>query len=194
MSKNQKSASGSRSLAVDVMLGVAAVLISAISVLVAISANQTQERLLAASTWPNLDFGTSNLNEASEEEISFELTNSGVGPARIRWYELSYKGQVHESFDAMFASCCKRPAEIPAQTVNTITSSVVPVLKVGDSIKLLRLKKSGNPDWLWQKVNVERRYVSLKVCYCSVLDTCWMFDSASKLLDPPVVATCPSSS
>jgi hypothetical protein len=192
MSKNQKSARGARSLAVDVMLGAAAVLISAISVLVAISANNTQERLLAASTWPNLDFGTSNLNDASEDEISFELTNSGVGPARVRWYQLSYKGQVFESFDAMFASCCKRPAEIPAKAVNTVTSAMAPVLKVGDTLKLLRLKKTGNPEWLWQQVNVERKYVSLKVCYCSVLDTCWMFDSASSVLDPPVIAACPS--
>ena len=38
----------------DLMIGAAAVLISAVSLGLAISANRTQERLLAASTWPFL--------------------------------------------------------------------------------------------------------------------------------------------
>lgn len=180
-----------RSLAVDVMLGAAAVLISAVSVAVAISANKTQERLLAASTWPSLSFGTSNLNDAMEPEISFELTNSGVGPARIRWYELRYKGQAFSNFNDLLTQCCKRPETQEPVSVNTITSSINPVLKAGDTLRPFRMRKADNPEWIWQPANVERNNVSIKVCYCSVLDTCWMFDSAAQVLDPPEVKRCP---
>ena len=191
MAENNEQNGRARSLAVEVMLGAAAVLISAISVAVAISANKTQERLLAASTWPNLSFGTSNLNDALEQEISFELSNSGVGPARVRWSQLRYKDKEFTDFNALLAACCKRPAEQEPQSVSTITSSINPVLKAGETVKILRLRKQGNPDWLWQQANIERNQVSIKVCYCSVLDTCWMFDSNAIPADPPEVKACP---
>ena len=189
--QNTQVSGRSRSLAVDVLLGAAAVLISAISVAVAISANTTQERLLAASTWPNLSFGTSNLNDALEDEVSFELSNSGVGPARIRWSQLSYKGKAVASLQELLELCCKRPVEIAAEKVTSISSSIDPVLKAGDTVKILRLRKAGNPDWLWQQANSERYKVAIEVCYCSVLDTCWMFDSSAIQQDAPEVSACP---
>jgi hypothetical protein len=185
-----------RTVAVDIMLGVAAVFISAVSVGVAISANRTQERLLAASTWPNLDFGSSNLNDALEPEISFEVSNSGVGPARIRWSQLFYKGREVKALTELFDACCKRPENLPADSplrrVSSITSTLGPVLKAGETLKLVRLRKKDNPEWLWPKANEERANVSIKICYCSVLDTCWMFDSIGTQLDPPVVKQCPA--
>jgi hypothetical protein len=185
-----------RTFAVDILLGAAAVLISAASVAVAISANKTQERLLAASTWPNLEFGTSNLNAALEPEISLEVSNSGVGPARIRWSQLRYKGQDVAGLEGLLEACCKRPENVPADSplrrIRSINSTLGPVLKAGDGLKILRLRQSDNPEWLWLKASEERANVSIKICYCSVLDTCWMFDSASDKLDQPVVKQCPA--
>jgi hypothetical protein len=179
------------------MLGAGAVLISAASVAVAISANKTQERLLAASTWPSLDFGTSNLSATLEPEISLEVSNSGVGPARIRWSQLRYKGQDVDGLNGLLEACCKRPDGLPVDSplrrTTNITSTLGPVLKAGDSLKILRLRQDANPQWLWQKANELRANVSIKICYCSVLDTCWMFDSASTQLDPPAVKQCPAS-
>ncbi|MBP6216216.1 MAG: hypothetical protein KA391_02360, partial [Luteimonas sp.] len=40
----------------ELVVGASAILISAVSLFVAISANRTQERMLAASVWPSLLF------------------------------------------------------------------------------------------------------------------------------------------
>jgi hypothetical protein len=46
----------------DVVIGAGVLLISLISLFVAVSANRTQERMLAASVWPSLMFGTSSVS------------------------------------------------------------------------------------------------------------------------------------
>jgi hypothetical protein len=177
-----------RSLAVDVLLALSAVLISALSLAVAISANRTQEKLLAASTWPSLQFGTSNLSDDLTPEISFQLSNAGVGPARLRWVALRYKDQPIGDQSALFKACCDSPDGARYQS-QSITSSIEPVLKAGETIKMFRLRKDGNPDWLIGKLNDERQHLTLRACYCSVLNDCWLFDSTSEQ-EPVSLAQC----
>lgn len=93
----------------EILIGAAAVLISLASLGLTISANRTQERLLAASTWPYLVFGTGNRMEDGTSAISMTLHNGGVGPARLAWLQVSYEGQPR--FDA---ASLLSPAAIPA--------------------------------------------------------------------------------
>lgn len=90
----------------ELFIGACVVLISLVSLFVAVSANRTQERLLAASTWPNLQSSSSNADRDGTRAISFNLVNNGVGPARIRSFELRYR----DRRCAIRANCCAHAA------------------------------------------------------------------------------------
>jgi len=42
----------------------------------------------------------------------------------------------------------------------------------------------------WERLNTERFKIQLKVCYCSVLDQCWMLDSLKD--EREQIASCPA--
>lgn len=169
----------------EYVIGGAAVLISAISLQLAISANQTQERLLAASTWPHVQYGTGNRLDDGTPAITFNLHNAGVGPARVMSVQLLYGGQPMPHAAALLLACCAKPgANAP-----TITSSPERVLVAGEEVTFLRLDQAMVDAPVWEALNRERFKVQLRACYCSVLDACWMLDSA--LGEPQPVAVCP---
>lgn len=72
-------------------MGASAILLSVVSLFVAISANRTQERMLAASIWPSLLFSTSNTAPDGTPQLGIDLLNRGIGPARVRWLEMYYR-------------------------------------------------------------------------------------------------------
>jgi hypothetical protein len=183
-----------RTLAVDIMLGIAAVSISAISLVVALSANRTQERLLAASNWPSLEFGTGNRSDDGSAVISLNLENNGVGPARIRSATISYADAAQPNSTALLKACCIAGIAAPTETpppITTITSPIDGVLKAGDTISFLRVEHDAVPTALWDLLNRERFKVRIEVCYCSILEDCWLLDSARGAADPAPVESCP---
>ncbi|MBL8299580.1 MAG: hypothetical protein JNN30_14680 [Rhodanobacteraceae bacterium] len=113
----------------DVVLSVGAVLISAVSLGVAVSSNRTQERLLAASTWPYVQYGTGNRDANGDDVINFSIANAGVGPARIQTFQLLYQGEPQANAGALLSHCC----DGKGKNLATVTSSVEGVLKVGES-------------------------------------------------------------
>ncbi len=172
----------------EYVIGGAAVAISAISLWVALSANQTQERLLAASTWPHLQFGTGNRLDDGTMAISFILHNAGVGPARVRSVVLSYDGKPVRYGGELLQACCG----LGDGPLTTITSDPVRVLVAGEEIVFLRLDASGANPAVFEALNRERWKVSVEACYCSVLGDCWMFDS--EVAEPQPIASCPAVS
>ena len=175
----------------ELVVGASAILISAVSLFVAISANRTQERMLAASVWPSLLFGTSNVNPEGEYTIAFELLNRGTGPARIRWAELLYDGVAIEDQEDLLRRCCESDANT-FHAEDVVTSGLQNrVLGVDEWVNFLLLPRQGTSEQLWQTLNRERRKIELRACYCSVLDDCWLFDSAAE--DPQPVRTCPAA-
>src|SRR5690606_24626701 len=90
----------------EVMIAIGVLMISAVSVFVAYNANRTQERILAASVWPALVFGTSNESPEGREQVSLDLLNSGIGPARIRWAEVLYGDKPVSGPYSLLTTCC----------------------------------------------------------------------------------------
>src|SRR5262245_64176986 len=109
-----------------------AVVVSLISLWVAFSANNTQERLLAASVWPTLEYGTGNRDDQGRDLIIMEIDNNGVGPARLRGVQVLYKGEVVPNSVALLRLCCGLAENAPVQTVTSGTRGRV--LKAGDKI------------------------------------------------------------
>lgn len=163
----------------------AAIVISSASLWIAVRAGQTQERLLAASVWPFLQFSTSDSYPAPGVEIDFNLQNAGVGPARVRWASLYYGGKAYASAEDAFRICCGA-----TKRVNRTTSYLQErVLVADETVRFIRVPKQGNDARMWSRLDAERLKFYVRACYCSVLDECWLFDS--RRAQPQPVRPCP---
>ena len=171
--------------ALEYIIGGAAVLISAISLALAISANRTQERLLAASTWPFLQFTTGNRGDDGKSAIHLNMQNAGVGPARIRVVQLEYSGKYQADARSLLNACCGANGK----GVTTITSGAEKVIGAGEVITLLRFDEADSDPAIWQAFNKERFKIRVAACYCSVLGECWLMDSMQSEAQP--LSACP---
>jgi hypothetical protein len=167
-----------------------AVVVSLISLWVAFSANDTQERLLAASVWPTLEYGTGNRDDQGRDMIILEIDNNGVGPARLRGVQVLYDGKVAANSIELLRICCGLGEGQPVQTITSGTRGRV--LKAGDRIEFMMLPIEANDAELWKRFNRERFKVEVRACYCSVLDACWMMNSTRT--EPEPVRSCPALS
>jgi len=161
-----------------------AVLISVSSITISVLGNRTQERLLAASVWPYLSFGSGNTSEdGTKQMIAIGVVNSGNGPARIRRFSLEYDGQAFTSASALLDRCCgTKPAVL-------ISSPIVGrVLRAGESVNLLQLPMAPEIAEGWHKLDKARFTFVYSACYCSTLNECW--NIRSDTADPTPVAAC----
>lgn len=172
----------------DLLMGLGVLLISAVSLWVAVSANRTQERMLAASVWPSLQFGTSNTSTEGEPQIALDLLNRGIGPARIRWAELSHDGKPVHDLRELLAACCSPAGDATPGFTSGLRQRV---LGADEWIQLVRIPRADLPDALWQALDQSRHKMRLRACYCSVLDECWILDSSQD--EPAPVKQCPAA-
>ncbi len=177
---------------VELLIGFCVVLISVISLFVAASANRTQERLLAASVWPNLQFANGNADRNGAPAITFDLVSRGVGPARVRWVELTYDGHRVDDSAQLLDRCCAREKRASGRPVVTTTSGINPrVVGPDEWITFFRMPREGNDAAAWRALERGLPRIVMRACYCSVLDDCWMLDSRRS--EPAPVARCPVS-
>lgn len=177
----------------DLFVGACALLVSAVSLLIAWQANRTQQRMLAASVWPYLAWDTSNFREdTQQQEVSLELHNNGVGPARIETLQLLYQGRPLADARELVHACCKAEVE-NLKNWSSRTSSVNPVvIPAHDRVEFFGILRNADNGALWEAFNRERFKVQGRACYCSVLDECWLLDSTQPAPQP--VRSCPAPS
>jgi hypothetical protein len=155
----------------DLILGCLAVVMSMVSVFIAMRDGRTMERLVAANTWPNISYGTSNERDGTKF-ITLDLQNTGVGPARIETVELFYKGQPMASSLAFMKACCGKG--VRTYSISDSRNVVVPAR---ETVSIIGMAPDANDPGVWDTLNKERFNVRLRVCYCSVFDECWVEDS-----------------
>jgi hypothetical protein len=161
-----------------------AVLVSIASVTISVLGNRTQERLLAASVWPYLSFGSGNTNDDGQKQVvTLEVTNSGNGPARIKRFDLEQDGVSVASASVLLERCCGLHPD------NVITSPIVgKVLRPGDKVMLLQVPFASSIADGWRKLDRARFGFVYSACYCSTLNECWNVRSDRD--EPEPVAVC----
>lgn len=181
----------------DAIVSIAAIFISAVSLYVAIEHGKTERDLVAANVWPFpraiLSNGYDNKNS-----IAIGISNGGVGPAKIRSYELFYRGQPVSSGLDLLRKCCGLPkdrAAVKAAFPNGTNNSIVDesVLRPGEENPVLRVPRSTSDAAITEqlaKVSVLTE-ITFRVCYCSVLDQCWISDLRSTHTQPVRQCTAP---
>jgi hypothetical protein len=166
---------------VDFAVPLSALAVSMISLAIAIHHGHTMQkmadenaRLVQANSWPLLQFTTGNANDKGESEITLNVENAGVGPAKLISLEIFHGDQrIRTPRDLVQAL---DPATTRPQLSLGLTMPVV--VRAGDSQLLIGLKRQGQ-ETFWDKLNTARFELRFRACYCSVFDECWVSDLAT---------------
>ena len=201
MAEKETSAFGRRHWT-DTLFAVAALFVSAISLWVGIRTEQANEKLVAASTWPYLFVESSNADADGAPVIHMDVTNSGVGPAKVESFELFWKGKAWPGADELVRACCGyRPFNF-ATDMGTKKTGILQggvegtIIRAGETRPFLTLRLTPDSMEVWKVLNVARSSMSYRICYCSVFDECWIGEfhgitSSAARLHPQRVKTCP---
>lgn len=158
-------------------------------------------RMVAASSWPYVQYSSGNLTDQGVAQVSLSLTNSGVGPARIERVEIRYDDRpIASSKDLMEACCVREPADRAALErqigAANLDNGVVTVgiegriLAAHEEVELLRLRRTSANAAVWERLDRARWQIKPRICYCSVFDECWIAQPRPQ--KPARVAQCPA--
>jgi hypothetical protein len=172
----------------DVVVSISAIFISAISLYVAIQHGKTERDLVAANVWPFPRQILSNGYDA-KGTIAIGLSNVGVGPLKVRSFELFYRGRSVRSGLDLLRQCCglgASDAAVKSQLPHGFRYSQVDetVLRPGEDDPVLRVERSDVAPEVPDRLSKALGQLSFRVCYCSVLDQCWINDLKSTRTEP----------
>lgn len=174
----------------DLAVPVSALLISVISLVIGIHHGRTMQemaqanaRLVQANSWPLLQFATGNSTDAGQPQISLNVENAGVGPAKLISLEIFHGEQRIRTPRDLMALLGPNVGRPPLQL--GVTTPMV--MRAGDSNLIVGMKREGQ-EALWDKFNTVRFELRFRACYCSVFDECWVSDLAT--VSPESVEHC----
>jgi hypothetical protein len=170
--------------AIDLIIAICVVLISVASLWIAVRSSDVQQRTLAASVWPYLDVGTSDVTSNDTEIIMYTIDNKGVGPGLLKWFVMSYHGKEYGDPREMLKACC-------GFSGNAITSRIHDrVIAARESIDFIRVLPKYMTAAQYHRLDIAERSIESHACYCDVLDDCWIFGAHEQ---PTPIASCPPS-
>ncbi len=162
----------------DLVMAICAIFISAVSLVVAIEHGRTERDLVAANSWPFLREDVTN-GAGSGKDIAFGVSNGGVGPAKIKSFEISLDGRPVASPADLLAACCGLPRDaegikrmLPHGAANMSMVDGT-VLRPGEVNDVLTIAQAKADPGLFARLDASLLRLTFKVCYCSVLDQCW---------------------
>lgn len=170
---------------INILASLLAVFVSLLSLWLAWSSNRTQERMLAASSWPYLRFGHGNLADDGSKVIELSLRNGGSGPAVLHWMRLRSKERTLADANAVLRWAAPESEDLVSWSSGTTQVPMPP----GDELKFMQFHHNENQGPAWDALNRERWKLELQACYCSLIGDCWMLESAS---EPKPVDACPA--
>lgn len=162
-----------RRLSPEMITALTAVVIGVGAIGVSLYETTLVRQQLKGSAWPNIEGGFSY----NEDGFRYFLANSGVGPARIRYAEITVDGEPVADWPAFFD-------RLGLVVHRYVTSYVAGgALQPGAIREVLVLDAEQPIDELY---DLQGR-VEISLCYCSVYDDCWVKTMAD---DPVSVRAC----
>ena len=197
--KNTKDQQGFTSQKLNFILALCAMLISAASFYATYLQASAAEKQVKAMTLPLLQFGTGNASDDSKESVlTFSISNNGVGPALIKSMRFSYLNQKYQNFNHFLQACCNEELITYKKTIEqgitrgegllatrSVENTILPSQESNAFYQLYLGEKSKD---FWRKLNNERFKLDVEICYCSLLDECYITEE-NGVVEP--VVTCP---
>lgn len=178
----------------DIAMACAALLVSCISLYVAIHHGQTMEKMVAANSWPNLEPGITVGERDGDRSARLQISvaNTGVGPARLETLELWHDGKPLADARALIDTMAEQGKAAGASlSANVEAMSLVgTVIGAREDRPLLTITPKDTDLW---RLHVIRFAVQLqsRICYCSVFDECSVSDTRVQKGRPARVEHCP---
>lgn len=178
----------------NLFLALCAIIISAASFYATYLQANAAERQVKAATWPWLEVMTGNLNEQTySAEITLSIKNSGSGPAFIKYVKFFYNEKSYFDIFKLIKDCCfdiyayheqlnKLQKESPEinffEKFGWLYTGISNnrLLASGSELNLLGFKKTNFNATQWDKVNDQRFKIKTEICYCSLLEQCYLSD------------------
>ncbi|HEY5338968.1 MAG TPA: hypothetical protein VIJ85_12245 [Rhizomicrobium sp.] len=178
-----------------------AVIVSLISLWAGIGSERANREMVAASSWPLLAVDSSNVDAEGRSVLLFRVTNAGVGPAKVRSFEVFYKGKPYTTAISLIQACCQRDFKRPppfgneAATGTFITGGTAGnVIRAGETHPFITYGLGTQNGAVWRALNSARNNdMKYRICYCSVFDECWINTVTGRnQLDSAPVDKCPA--
>lgn len=163
-------------LYINVIASALAVFVSMVSLLLAYSSNRTQERMLAAASWPYLSYSQGNSDGAGNDIVSLEVRNGGSGPAVLHW--LIVRGEGRDLTDGPEVLAWAVPGESGLSNWSSSTTGLP--LPPGEGVRFFRYAKDSSSLQAWSDVDRARWKIVVEGCYCSIIDECWRFGESTQ--------------
>jgi hypothetical protein len=176
----------------DFSIALAAIVISLISLGVGIHHGKVQERLVAANSWPFLQWGPSHDDAADQQRFSIYIVNSGAGPALLKGLVVRYKDQPVRGWYELLRECCgveRTPRSLDLAALGFVSGGQPKgVIQPNGKVTLISLARLPHNLQVWEQLSGARRDLEFEACYCSILGECWKSDLQT--LDPQATAEC----
>jgi hypothetical protein len=158
-----------------------ALLISVVSLWIAIATEQANRQMVTAASWPFIQINTSDGDGKGNRVLSFDVSNDGVGPALIENFKVFYYGKPVRSSLALLTMCCgydpKKglPLNQPAVGGYQIATIPATVIRAGESRVFFVYPKTAANAKVWEALRyaVNGRKLVAAACYCSVFNECY---------------------
>ncbi|MDO8291001.1 MAG: hypothetical protein Q7T44_17440 [Parvibaculum sp.] len=185
------------------VIAVCAILISAASFYATFLQASAADKQVRAMTLPLIQFEHGNYDEnLNQRGIYFRLKNAGVGPAMVRSVKMAYRGEEYSQIEAYFRACCGDSYELYEQAQKEfatgeysaldggmLTSILTDFIVAGQSdYMFLQLDYGDMSSAFWDKLNQERWSLKLDVCYCTLLDDCFISQGSGQITE---IKSCP---
>lgn len=149
----------------DAYAAVIATLVGLLALAVSAYTAYVQREQLRAQVWPSVMLATYNL----APNLALQLVNAGTGPARIVATRVTVD---HEPVASWWHAQRAMGAESNGLIISQLSSTVVPA---GKELAFLRPASEENAEARFQDQFLSNKHVVVvTVCYCSVLDDCWL--------------------
>ncbi len=176
---------------VDYVIAGTALLVSVISLSVAVGHGRTMEKLVAANSWPyvsgNLSIG--NQGEAKGNMLLIRFANSGIGPAEVRSLEVFDGARALRGFDDLIRLT---RAAFPGVQGRTGFAPINGTMLPRDGhVDLFTFASPAMSDASVLSAVPKLSGLRFRLCYCSVFDECYLRDDRARLARPERISACP---
>lgn len=161
-------------------VSVMALVVAVAALYAALVESNAVRKQLDATVWPHVLIGPSfTRGPDGMPQVSLVALNSGIGPARIRHFQVTVDGQPVRTWSQMFDAL---EMSLPEGYVQSQLTGRV--LQSGERLEVLTV---GGESAVALRGVAER--VTWDLCYCSVFDECYTVHN--RAMEPASVARCP---
>lgn len=150
----------------DRITALMAVFIGACALAVSLYTAYLQSAQVRAQTWPYLQMWQSNV------ERSYSISNRGVGPARIADVKLRVDGKQVTGFDEAIRLLQPNKESVPSLQSYFARR----VLAANEDVRIIQFQSDEHYNIFMEN----RDRMRFEVCYCSVLNECYLLDENAK--------------